>query len=193
MKSLGIFISWKISPSPQVNDLTSLNCLKEAFSLSNNQEQDLFQTNKTTGEVTSSFKWKIEYWTSLVASIGGKIYAGILADAGSSILLTVFLRDNSPKDFSIPELKFEDILVQINKLDKTTTGLSKFQEVNITYDQCNASQKKITKTEVKIKEEGHHKSFSELELSNHSKHIGHFRQVGSQTDKKQHDEAAAAL
>ena len=139
MKSLGIFISWKISPSPQVNDLTSLNCLKEAFSLSNNQEQDLFQTNKTTGEVTSSFKWKIEYWTSLVASIGGKIYAGILADAGSSILLTVFLRDNSPKDFSIPELKFEDILVQINKLDKTTTGLSKFQEVNITYDQCNAS------------------------------------------------------
>ena len=84
--------------------------------------------------MTSSFKWKIEYWNSLVASIGGKIYAGILADAGSSILLTVFLRDNSPKDFSIPELKFEDILVQINKLDKTTTGLSKFQEVNITYD-----------------------------------------------------------
>ena len=84
--------------------------------------------------MTSLFKWKVEYWTSLAASVGGKIYSGILADAGSSLLLTMFLPDNSNKEPTIPELKFEDIIVQINKLDKSTTGVAKFQEVNITFD-----------------------------------------------------------
>ena len=84
--------------------------------------------------MTSLFKWKIEYWTSLAASLGGKIYAGLLADADSSILLTFFLPDKSTKEPSIPDLKFEDILIQINKLDKSTTGVSKFQEVKIVLD-----------------------------------------------------------
>ena len=61
--------------------------------------------------MTSLFKWKVEYWTSLAASVGGKIYSGILADAGSSLLLTMFLPDNSNKEPTIPELKFEDIIV----------------------------------------------------------------------------------
>jgi len=88
-------------------------------------------TNKTSGELTSLFKWKIEYWTSLAACLGGKIYSGILADAGSSILLTIFLPDNNTKEPTIPELKFEDIIVQINKLDKSKSGVTKFQEVNV--------------------------------------------------------------
>jgi len=96
-------------------------------------------TNKTSGELTSLFKWKIEYWTSLAASLGGKIYSGILADAGSSILLTMFLPDNNTKEPTIPELKFEDIIVQINKLDKSTSGVTKFQEVNVTFDKCDTS------------------------------------------------------
>jgi hypothetical protein len=132
MKTLGIFISWKISPPSQEDDYNSLNCLKEAFSLQN-QEADLFLTNKTSGELTSLFKWKIEYWTSLAASLGGKIYSGILADAGSSILLTMFLPDNNTKESTIPELKFEDIIVQINKLDKSKSGVTKFQEVNVSF------------------------------------------------------------
>ncbi len=84
--------------------------------------------------MTSLFKWKLEYWTSVAASVGGKIYSGILADAGSSILLTMFFPNKSTREPIIPELKFEDIIVQINKIDKSTTGVAKFQEVNITFD-----------------------------------------------------------
>lgn len=40
-------------------------------------------------------------------------------------------------------------------------------------------------------EEGHDKSFSELDISNHSKHIEKFYKIGSQVEKKQSDEATS--
>ncbi len=51
----------------------------------------------------------------------------------------MFLPDNNTKEPTIPELKFEDIIVQINKLDKSTSGVTKFQEVNVTFDKCDTS------------------------------------------------------
>ena len=98
----------------------------------------------------------------------------------------MFLPDNNTKEPTIPELKFEDIIVQINKLDKSTSGVTKFQEVNVTFDKCDTSQKIISKSKKKF-EEGLDKSFSELDISNHSKNIEKFYKI----EKKHNDEVSS--